>query len=100
MRNIEEISAKLKQFIDDNMQEIIKLDETLEEQEMQLIAKKEEIEEVKLQIEYMSILICQLEDKLDVLLEEQKILIELIEESKTMKQKNRLCECDNKDEEK
>ena len=40
MRNIEEISAKLKQFIDDNMQEIIKLDETLEEQEMQLIAKK------------------------------------------------------------
>lgn len=54
MRNLEEISAKLKQFIEDNMQELIKLDETLEEQQAQLLAKEEEIEDVKLQLEYMS----------------------------------------------
>lgn len=94
MRNLEEISEKLKQFIEDNMQELIKLDETLEEQQTQLLAKEEEIEDVKLQLEYMAMLMCQLEDKLDVLLEERKILVELIEESKQMKQKNNLCECE------
>ena len=98
MKNLEEISAKLKQFIEDNMQELIKLDETLEEQEAQLLAKEEEIEDVKLQLEYMAMLICQLENKLDVLLEEKNMLIELIEESKSLRQKKDLCECEQEDE--
>lgn len=98
MRNLEEISAKLKQFIEDNMQELIKLDETLEEQQAQLLAKEEEIEDVKLQIEYMAMLMCQLEDKLDVLLEERETLIKLIEESNMMKQKKNLCECEQDEE--
>lgn len=98
MKNLEEISAKLKQFIEDNMQELIKLDETLEEQEAQLLAKEEEIEDVKLQLEYMAMLICQLENKLDILLEEKNMLIELIEESKAMRQKKDLCECEQDEE--
>ena len=98
MRNLEEISEKLKQFIEDNMQELIKLDETLEEQQAQLLAKEEEIEDVKLQLEYMSMLMCQLEDKLDVLFEERKVLVELIEESNMMKQKKNLCECEQDEE--
>lgn len=98
MKNLEEISAKLKQFIEDNMQELIKLDETLEQQEAQLLAKEEEIEDVKLQLEYMAMLICQLENKLDVLLEEKNMLIELIEESKSLRQKKDLCECEQEDE--
>jgi hypothetical protein len=98
MKNLEEISAKLKQFIEDNMQELIKLDETLEQQEAQLLAKEEEIEDVKLQLEYMAMLICQLENKLEVLLEEKNMLIELIEESKAMRQKKDLCECEQEEE--
>jgi hypothetical protein len=98
MKNLEEISSKLKQFIEDNMQELIKLDETLEQQEAQLLAKEEEIEDVKLQLEYMAMLICQLENKLDVLLEEKNMLIELIEESKAMRQKKDLCECEQEEE--
>ncbi len=96
MKNIEEIGAKLKQFIEDNMQELINLNESLTEQEQALVLKEEEIEDVKLQLEYMAMLMCQLEDKLDVLLEEHKVMLELIEENKMMLQKKHMC--DNDDE--
>jgi hypothetical protein len=46
----------------------------------------------------MAMLICQLENKLDVLLEEKNMLIELIEESKAMRQKKDLCECEQEEE--
>ena len=86
MKDLEKVSAMLKQFIEESMVEASKLDKELEAKKIERDAKYKEIDDVLAQMDYLDIIKSQLEQKLELLEEERaKLDLEIDEKELTMK---------------
>ena len=86
MKDLEKVSAMLKQFIEESMVEASKLDKELEAKKVERDAKYKEIDDVLAQMDYLDIIKSQLEQKLELLEEERaKLDLEIDEKELTMK---------------
>lgn len=91
MKDLEKANELLKQFIEKIMTEAEQLNESLDKRKQELEKKEEEISDIETQLEYVRLLERQLINRLDVLLEERNILLELLDE-KELEIKEHLCE--------
>ena len=90
MKDLEKVSAMLKQFIEESMVEANKLDKELEAKKVERDAKYKEIDDVLAQMDYLDMIKLQLEQKLE-LLEKEKTQLDLdINEKELMMKRNKL----------
>ncbi len=90
MKDLEKVGNMLKQFIEEAMVEANKIDEELAAKKVERDDKDKEIEDVRLQIDYLDMLRLQLEEKLELLEEERAIIDSLVLEREEMARRNRL----------
>ena len=90
MKNLENIGDLLKNFIDESMQDAIKLNDDLAAKKAEKEAKQKQIEEVQQQLDYIEMLRIQLEEKKEMLLEEEAIINALLLELDDRARQNRL----------
>ena len=91
MKDLEKANELLKEFIEKIIAEAEQLNESLDKRKQELEKKEEEISDVETQLEYVHLLERQLINRLDVLLEERNMLLELLDE-KESEIKKHLCE--------
>jgi hypothetical protein len=90
MKDLEKVSAMLKQFIEESMVEANKLDKELEAKKVERVAKYKEIDDVLAQMDYLDMIKLQLEQKLE-LLEKERTQLDLdIDEKELMMKRNKL----------
>lgn len=90
MKDLEKVSAMLKQFIEESMVEANKLDKELEAKKVERDAKYKEIDDVLAQMDYLDMIKLQLEQKLE-LLEKERTQLDLdIDEKELMMRRNTL----------
>ena len=90
MKDLEKVSAMLKQFIEESMVEANKLDKELEAKKIERDAKYKEIDDVLAQMDYLDMIKLQLEQKLE-LLEQERVQLDLeIDEKELMMKRNKL----------
>lgn len=90
MKDLEKVSAMLKQFIEESMVEANKLDKELEAKKAERDAKYKEIDDVLAQMDYLDMIKLQLEQKLE-LLEKERTQLDLdIDEKELMMRRNTL----------
>ncbi len=90
MKNLENIGNLLKNFIDESMKDAIKLDEDLAVKKAEKEAKQQQIEEIQQQLDYIEMLKIQLEERKEMLLEEEAIIDALLLELDDKARQNRL----------
>ena len=90
MKDLEKVSAMLKQFIEESMVEANKLDKELEAKKVERDAKYKEIDDVLAQMDYLDMIKLQLEQKPE-LLEKERTQLDLdIDEKELMMKRNKL----------
>lgn len=90
MKDLEKVSAMLKQFIEESMVEANKLDKELEAKKVERDAKYKEIDDVLSQMDYLDMIKLQLEQKLELLEKERAQLDLEIDEKELMMKRNKL----------
>lgn len=90
MKDLEKVSAMLKQFIEESIVEANKLDKELEAKKVEREAKYKEIDDVLAQMDYLDMIKLQLEQKLELLEEERAQLDLEIDEKELAMKRNKL----------